>query len=415
MGKYGIIGFGYAAINAVDRIRGLDPKGDICVFEMAHGAVNPMLTTYYVAGKIDESRLTPFGSMDELAHKYGFRVIPERVSKLDVDTLTINYGHGEERFEKILVATGADPFVPHISGDEHLSERIFPMRTYEDAIRMRMYLGRHPIHDAVVLGASMVGIKIAELLAERDVEVTIADLADRMFATAADKKTSSILQDMIAAKGICSRFGVSVRSISEDGIVLSDGTFIKSDILCVCIGTRPRIEIARGVLNTNKAIVVNDRMETSASCVYAGGDCCEALNLCTGETGIVGLWANAAAQGQTAGENMAGGDAAFGGSLPSNITHFMGIDFVGIGFPNQDDTAETIKTDTGYFRFGVLNEAPAVNMIGEPTLSGVVKNIAATKLRKPNASVSLFSRSKLMNHLNRLEIDRITGGNDAEK
>ena len=59
------------------------------------------------------------------------------------------------------------------------------------------------------------------------------------------------------------------------------------------------MEITRG-------IVVDDHMRTSVPGIYAAGDCCEGNNLESGQKQIIGLWANANHQGETAGINMAG-------------------------------------------------------------------------------------------------------------
>jgi len=84
-------------------------------------------------------------------------------------------------------------------------------------------------------------------------------------------------------------------------------------------------------VTVNKGIVVDHDMQTSVPGIYAAGDCCEGEELQSNTSMIIGLWANAAHQGATAGANMAGGKAEFDGNFLHNITHFMGMDFVGFG------------------------------------------------------------------------------------
>ena len=47
-------------------------------------------------------------------------------------------------------------------------------------------------------------------------------------------------------------------------------------------------------------------MHTSARDIFAAGDCCQGNNMQSGQTQIIGLWANAGVQGRVAGRNMAG-------------------------------------------------------------------------------------------------------------
>ena len=120
----------------------------------------------------------------------------------------------------------------------------------------------------------------------------------------------------------------------EDGqkiAVLTDGSRIPADIVGLCIGTRAITDPVKDEVAIVRGITVNDHMETSVPGVYAAGDCCEGNNLESGQNQIIGLWANANRQGETAGANMAGQDVAYHGNILHNITHFMNMDFIGFG------------------------------------------------------------------------------------
>ena len=87
------------------------------------------------------------------------------------------------------------------------------------------------------------------------------------------------------------------------------------------IGTRA----ATGILNPEevtieRGIIVNEKMETSVPGIYAAGDCCQGNNLQSGQTMIIGLWANAGVQGRVAGNNISGKSAQTDGNILHNIT-----------------------------------------------------------------------------------------------
>ena len=130
-------------------------------------------------------------------------------------------------------------------------------------------------------------------------------------------------------------FGVTIDHMEQENgektAVLTDGSRIPADIVGLCIGTRAITETVQGEVEIGRGIVVDDHMRTSVPGIYAAGDCCEGNNLESGQNQIIGLWANANHQGETAGINMAGGDMAYKGNILHNITHFMNMDFIGFG------------------------------------------------------------------------------------
>ena len=93
---------------------------------------------------------------------------------------------------------------------------------------------------------------------------------------------------------------------------------------------------------------------------------------------IIGLWANAKKQGETAGVNMAGGDARYEGNILHNITHFMGLDFIGLG----DTRRGGRSVSWGDMRCGNYIQAvlgadgkiQCANILGNLTAAGVLKN-----------------------------------------
>ena len=69
---------------------------------------------------------------------------------------------------------------------------------------------------------------------------------------------------------------------------------------------------------------MDDRQRTSLPDVYAAGDNCESVDLCTGARRILAILPNAALQGGIAGTNMAGGDAVFAQGAAFNAIGFFG-------------------------------------------------------------------------------------------
>ena len=383
MERYAIIGFGCAGYHALKAMRDQGFEGEIHVYsELGDPPASPMLTTYYVSDIIPRSGLYPFGSLEEISVKYRAVIHRDcRVTALDPETKTVTLEDGKtERFDKILLSTGATPIAPDLGvGD---SKRVFYMRSVADADRLRDALAEGQVNSAVVVGASMVGIKVAELLQKRGKHVLLMDLAPHIFSVAAFPDVAEEIERRVAAQGVSLLFGCGVKHAeeTENSILtsLDNGKVLESDILVMCVGTRARTELVQGTaVNVQRGILVGDDMSTSVPGIYAAGDCTQGRNLMDNSQMIIGLWANAGYQGETAGRVMAGGHVEFTGNIPHNLTHFMGMDFVSFGdIRIQGETRRFGRPDgPTYIRVTVADDrVVAVNILDIYQVSGIIRN-----------------------------------------
>ena len=149
----------------------------------------------------------------------------------------------------------------------------------------------------------------------------------------------------------------------------------------------------------NKGILVDENMATSAEGVYAAGDVSEGAELQSKDSMIIGLWANAAHQGATAGANMAGGCATFDGNFMHNITHFMDMDFIGFG----DNRLPGTKYTSGDITKGLYVEVVigdeglvGVNILDNYRISGTVKNYLYRIMEKKDTTLSPIQKGILI-------------------
>jgi NADPH-dependent 2,4-dienoyl-CoA reductase/sulfur reductase-like enzyme len=354
-----------------------------------------MLTTYYVAGKIGFEGLFPYGASQEFYLKYRVDVYTESpVVALDAEQKVVYAKSGLEiKFDQCLIATGATPILPPIEGIG--SDRIYAMRTVEDAIRLKEAMVKMP-KKALVIGASMVGIKVMELFYKTGVEVCLADLAQHIFPLSAHPECARIVEERLEQKGIKLRFGAGIEKVEEtsrggiraylEGSTESE----EADLLVMCIGVRANTGfIDRKQVAVDRGILVDGYMRTSVPGLYAAGDVAQGKNLLSGESEMIGLWNNARYQGRTAGRNMAGENEFFAGNIPHNITRFMGMDFIGIGNVNDHDRIEKKYDGKRYIQLfwkdGLLTGA---NFLDSYTESGVIKHALIKGLRHNGSALS---------------------------
>jgi NADPH-dependent 2,4-dienoyl-CoA reductase/sulfur reductase-like enzyme len=390
-----IIGNGCAGAECIKALRESGYRGEIRLLtDSKYPVSNPMLTTYYVSGKIGFDALFPYGRGEEFYLKYGVEAHAESpVGALDAGQKVVYARSGLEfKYDQCLIATGATPVLPPVEGVG--LGRVYVLRTVEDAIRLKEAVAKKP-KKAVVVGASMVGIKLMELFHNSGAEVCLADLAPHIFPLAAHPDCARVIEERLKQKGIKLRFGAGIERIEEKSrgvraYFKDSAEGEEADILVMCIGVKTNTGfVDRRQVAVDRGILIDGHMRTSAPGLYAAGDVAQGENVLLGESQMIGLWINARYQGRTAGRNMAGKNELFPGNIPHNITHFMGMDFVSIGDVNSYDRMEKRNDGKRYiqlfWKYGLLTGA---NLLDSTAESGAIKSalMKGLKQNRPDSS-----------------------------
>lgn len=400
MSKFAIIGFGGAGYNAAKEIRRLDPEAVIDVYSDTDiGPYNPMLTTYYVKGAIPYEALFPFGDLETIKKEFNLNIHANTpVSGLEPGTRTLRFaGGGEAQYDRILVSTGASAVMPPIPGLD--LPGVFKMRTAQDAVQLKTMLDSGKIGSGLVIGASWVGIKVVEDLAERNIPCTLVDGADWMFYVAAFEETARRAQADLEAKGIKVSCGQMLSHIEQESsgqltAVMKNGQRFTADTVAVCIGVRMNVGFLKDSgIAMNRGVLVDKKMQTSCEGIYAAGDCCEAIDIQSGTHRNIGVWFNANKQGKVAGSNMAGVPMEFDANVLVNLAHYMDYDFISIGDVSAcHDTDEVYEyEDACYYIRAVRGEQgiKCINMIGSADSNGIVKNAFIKSIENPGAELDI--------------------------
>ena len=377
----GIVGNGCAALESIKALRENGYEGDIHLFsDSIWPSYNPMLVTYYAAGKIDFDTLFPYGASDEFYKKYNVKLHQgSKVIKLDAIGKTIENDAGVViNYDKALIASGASPFMPPIEGIDN--ENIYKVRTVEDAIELKNLM-KTKEKRVLVIGASMVGIKMVEMFIKSGFDVTFADMAKNIFPLAAHKNCSDQIEALLEKKGVKLKFNSGINKIEKtknglNAYFTGDDNPIEVDHIIMSIGVRANLSfIDRDQVEVKGGIIVDQYMQTNCEGLYAAGDVAQGNNILTNENQVIGLWANGRYQGKTAGINMAGKKQVYHGTLVHNITHFLDIDFIGVGNVNDGDKVfEEYGEDGTYVRLvWDKNKLIGINLLNTPEISGVLK------------------------------------------
>ena len=339
-----IIGNSVAAVGAIRSIRKIDREGNIIVISRErHIAYGRPLISYLLGGLVTEKRMAylPEGFYED--NRVNLLLNSEAVG-LDTDKKRVKLAGGETvPYDRLLIATGGDPFVPPIEGLAG-KEKVFTFTTWDDAAKMKGIA--HDINQVVVIGGGLIGLKAAEGLHQLEKHITIVELADRILSNAFDRPAGRIVAKKMKANGIDVITEDTVVSIEGEGAVitgvtLKSGDFIPCDTVIVAIGVRPAAGFLKGSkVTVNRGIVVDDRMETSVNGVFAAGDVAEAKDFFSGQKNPMPIWPDAYIQGDIAGTVMAGEEKGYVGGLSMNSLELFKVPTISMGITNPLEPKE---------------------------------------------------------------------------
>ena len=189
-----------------------------------------------------------------------------------------------EDYDKLIIATGAAPFVPPVEGVKLTG--VFCVRTPDDAEAVRTYAKTNQCRKAVVCGAGFIGLEVAENLAALQMQVTVIDAASQIMPNAFDADMAGYAKRKLKASGMRVLTSVSLQGINGTEKVESvrtDNGVLPADIVILAIGVRPATEFLNdsGIEMVKGTILVDENMQTNLPDIYAVGDCAMVKNVLT--------------------------------------------------------------------------------------------------------------------------------------
>lgn len=254
------------------------------------------------------------------------------------------------QYDSLVIATGADSFMPPIKGRE--KQGIFSLRGLEDGEKIDQAV-KDGAKSAVIMGAGLIGLETGVALMERGLKVTVVEMLPQILPQMLDADMAKQVQEALQEKGMCILTGKCVEEFLGDEkvtAIMAGGEKIEADLFISAFGVRANTKLAvdAGIpLGETRAIKTNARMETDIKDVYAVGDCAEAPNIVTHKPVCSQLGTIAVRQGKVAGANAGGGYALFTGVLASAVTKLFDTDVGVTGLTEIAAQRAKIETVTG--------------------------------------------------------------------
>lgn len=349
-----IIGGVAAGLKAAAKLRRCDPTVQITVVErgelVSYGACG---LPYYVSGDVDHINhlmMTPAGAMRNPAFFKNVKNLDVRnktlATKINRTAKTVvvkNLETGTEEelaYDKLVIATGASPLKPPIPGID--LGNIHQLWHPDDAKTIRQGLERGKFEKAVIIGAGLVGMEMAEALKLWDVDVTVIEMKDQVFPAFLDTEIAGSVVKYAREKGITVLTGEKVMRFEGEGQVASiitDKQTIPADLVILSVGVKPNVELAKEAnlaLGATGAIAVNEYMQTSDPDIYAGGDCVENTNIVSGRKVFAPMGSTANKHGRVIGENLCGGETRFRGVLNTVVVKVLDLNVGKTGLTERE-------------------------------------------------------------------------------
>ncbi|WP_240009518.1 NAD(P)/FAD-dependent oxidoreductase [Marinomonas algicola] len=218
--------------------------------------------------------------MEQFLENQGVVIAANPAIDINLNSKQVLLRNGELiHFDKLVMATGSRSSCLSVKGSD--ADNVIGFRNLQDVSLMTRLKSESRV---VVIGGGLLGLEAAVGLVKQGNKVTLLHRAGFLLNRQLDEVSANLLMNRLSSMGIEFRLGASTKAfnilpgqVSQAGSVsLSSGEEIEADLFVVATGIDPEISLAkRAGLNINRAIIVNEFLETSEKNVFAIGECSE--------------------------------------------------------------------------------------------------------------------------------------------
>lgn len=280
-------------------------------------------------------------------------------------------------YDKLIYALGAFCFVPPIKGSDR--DHVVSVRSIKDTEHVRRIIEERKATKAVCIGGGVMGLEGAWGLKAGGLDVTVLETAPGLLPKQLDDPASAKLEDICNSKGVHIVTGAKISEITEDAVVLDDGTEYEAQLVIMSTGMRPYTKVAEeSGIEVDKWVVADSRGRTNVEDVYACGDCC----VINGQPQA--FWAQAVATGRVAGANAAGEELEYEAIGSSMVIDAFDTGIFALGSNGKDPDKEFRAVDKSegdnYEKYYFFEDKLAgVILIGDISKMGVLTQKIAEK------------------------------------
>ncbi|MDD5102645.1 MAG: FAD-dependent oxidoreductase, partial [Endomicrobiaceae bacterium] len=309
-----IIGGGAAGASCAARLRRVLEHAEITILEKtSEVSIANCGLPYYCSDVISDRNNILVSTPETFKNLFNIDVkINCEVVKIDSENKKVKTVTGESlSYDKLVLTLGASPVIPKIEGINN--NKIFTVRTLEDADKIKEFIKSNNIKNAVVIGGGFIGVEMAENFAHLGINTSLVELSDQILSPI-DLDVVVFAQNEMRENGVNLYLQDGVKIFEQENIVLNSDKKIPYDIAVLSIGVKPETKIAKDCglqLGLNDSIKVNEFMQTSNADIYAAGDSIEVTDFITDNQTLIPLAGPANRQGRIIADNIAGTKSSY--------------------------------------------------------------------------------------------------------
>lgn len=332
-----IVGAVAAGMSAAAKLKRMQPNYEVVVYEktdvISFGACG---LPYFVGGFFDD----PNSMIARSAEKFRetgidlntfHEIINVDVTnkKVTVKNIETNVEF-EDSYDKLMIASGASSIIPPIKNVQ--LENVSTLKSMEDGIKVKELFNREENKNIVIIGAGFIGLEAVEAAKKLGKNVTVFQSGNRILEQVFDKEITDVLEEEIRKHDVDLRLEELVSElIGQNKVekVITNKGQVDADVVIIATGVRPNTSFLKdsGIeMLPNGAIIVDEFGKTSIEDIYAAGDCATIQNIVTGKDAYIPLATGANKLGRIVGENLAGANNSFQGSLGSSCLKVMNME-----------------------------------------------------------------------------------------
>ncbi|GAA0303677.1 nitrite reductase large subunit NirB [Sphingomonas oligophenolica] len=277
-----------------------------------------------------------------------------------IQTVTARSGRVES-YDKLLLATGSDPFIIPVPG--HDLQGVVTFRDMDDVGTMLRAADQGG--DAIVIGGGLLGLEAAHGLSLRGMKVTVLHIMPTLMERQLDEAAAWLLKEALEGRGQTILTGADTAEIygqgKVEGVRLKDGRDIPASLVVMAVGIRPNVKLARAAgLAIGRGIHVDDHLVTSDANILAVGECVEH------EGQVYGLVAPLWEMCRSLADGLVATPSGYRGSVTSTKLKVSGIDVFSAGdFSGGEGCEDIVMRDAarGVYKRVVVKDGLVVGAV----------------------------------------------------
>lgn len=336
-----ILGNGIAGITAARELR---KQGDDRITVISSETEHPFSRTalmYVYMGHLEFQHTKLYE--DWFWEKNRIQLVRQQVEEIDFDRKLIRWERGEVAYDVLILAVGSKPNFFGWPGQA--LEGVQGLYGKPDLDRMEN--DTKNIGQAVVVGGGLIGIELCEMLLSRGIRVSFLVREKTFWSSVLPTEESTLVTRHIREHHVDLRTGAELAELRDDGtgrvgsVVLKTGEVLPAQFAGIAVGVSPNIDFLRNTsLETDRGIVVNERLETNLPGVYAIGDCVQHRTPPPGRKPLEQIWYTGRIMGETVASIIADKNVTYQPGVFFNSAKFFDIEYQTYG-----DVAASLPDD----------------------------------------------------------------------